>query len=297
MVALAFACTFTVDAREVAVLLAFGAPIRSLEAPGLYARLPWPIQEVVRFDRRARVLDVQASEVLTRDKKNLVVEPFILWRVREPRRFLESFRQAGASVDADLAGAAELRLSDLVSSRIASALGQKDFADLVSADTPSAEMLPTEVRAELAASALDRFGIELLDVRLRHVGLPLQNEQSIYERMRAERSRIANAYRSEGEEKATAIRARADREAAGILAEADREAARIVAEADGAAARLYADAARRDPEFYRFLRNLDASRRILGGGDEEPAGGAPRPLVVLDPSQEPFRVLLEEGRR
>jgi modulator of FtsH protease HflC len=298
------ASVYTVDAREVAVVLSFGAPVRTVETPGLYAHLPWPIQDVVRFDRRSRVLAVPPAELLTKDKKNLVVEVFALWRVSDPQRFLESFRQPGASAVAweELAKTAEVRLSDLVTSRIASALGQKDFGEFISVENAGQELLPADVARDVAQNAADRFGVEVVDVRLRHLGLPLQNEQSIYERMRAERLRIANAYRSEGEEKATGIRAQADRQAAEILAEADREAARVAAEADAAAARLYADAAKEDPEFYRYLRSLDASRAILA---PEPAAGAtattapasPRPVIVLDSHDDLFGTLTKEGGR
>ena len=131
----------------------------------------------------------------------------------------------------------------------------------------------------------------VLDVRLRHLGLPLQNEQSIYERMRAERKRTANAYRSEGEEQATTIRAKADREAAEILAEADRAAADIAAEAEAAAARLYAETFREDPEFYRYLRSLDALEDVL-----VPSEGQGGTVLVLDSDGDIFQPLTRSPR-
>lgn len=288
------ASAFTVDSREVAVVLSFGAPRRTVVEPGLYFHLPWPVQEVVRFDRRARVLAVSPTEILTKDKKNLVVEAFAVWRVSDPQRFLEAFQGAkgGAARWEDLATAAEVGLADLVTSSIASAIAQKEFGDLLAVGAAGDDLLPTDVAAAVAETAQTRFGIHLLDMRLRHLGLPLQNEQSIYERMRAERSRIANAYRSEGEEQATTIRAQADRQAAEILAESDKKAAVILAESEAAAARLYAETYKASPTFYKYLRSLETARDVLVG--ETGSGDPKKSLLVIDSESEPFRVL--QGR-
>ena len=248
---------YTVDAREVAVVLFFGKPVETVTEPGLKLRLPWPLHQVVRFDKRAQLLSVEPAEVLTRDKKNLVVEAFMLWRINDPERFLEAV--GGPSV-------ARTQLSDLVVSRIAAALGNRDFNELMTTEATEVSMLPADLLPGIAAVGNKRLGIEVLDVRLRQIGLPLQNEQSIYERMRAERSRIANAYRSEGEERASAIRAEADRKAAEILAGADRESMGIRARADGAAARVYAEAYAEDPDFYLFMRKLQTAETLLDDG-------------------------------
>lgn len=248
---------YTVDAREVAVVLFFGKPVETVTEPGLKLRLPWPLHQVVRFDKRAQLLSVEPAEVLTRDKKNLVVEAFMLWRINDPERFLEAV--GGPSV-------ARTQLSDLVVSRIAAALGNRDFNELVTTEATEVSMLPADLLPGIAAVGNKRLGIEVLDVRLRQIGLPLQNEQSIYERMRAERSRIANAYRSEGEERASAIRAEADRKAAEILAGAERESMGIRARADGAAARVYAEAYAEDPDFYLFMRKLQTAETLLDDG-------------------------------
>ena len=253
--ALLAASVFTLDAREVAVVTSFGAPVRTLLEPGLVMRAPWPLHEVVRCDARARVLEVAPTELLTSDKKNLVVEAFAIWRVADPQKFLEA---AGG------VAAAEAQLGDLVTSRVAAAIGKVELQDVLAVDSTTGDLLPASVRTDVATTAAERFGVEVLDVRLRHVGLPLQNEQSIYERMRAERLRIANAYRSEGEEQATTIRARADREAAEILAKAEREAAFVTAKAAETAALRYAEAYRADPALYELLGALDAYERTLG---------------------------------
>jgi len=248
---------YTVDARELAVVTLFGKPVEVVTEPGLKVRLPWPLHQVLRFDKRVQLLSVKPAEVLTRDKKNLVVEAFVMWRVSDPERFLEAVGSPEV---------AETQLSDLVVSRIAAALGNRDFGELMTTESTQADLLPNDLITGVGAIGKQRLGIEVVDVRLRHLGLPLQNEQSIYERMRAERSRIANAYRSEGEERASAIRAEADRQAAEILAGAEKEAMGIRARADGSAAKVYAEAYAEDPEFYLFMRRLQTAETLLDDG-------------------------------
>ena len=248
---------YSLDAREIAVVTLFGKPVKTVTEPGLQVRLPWPVHQVVRFDRRAQLLSVEPAEVLTKDKKNLVVEAFLLWRVTDPERFLE----AVGSQDG-----AKTQLSDLVVSRIAAGLGNREFSDLMTTDGQAVTMLPDDLLPGVVATVQERLGIDVLDVRLRHVGLPLQNEQSIYERMRAERSRIANAYRSEGEERASTIRAEADRKAAEILANAQKESMAIRARAEGTAAKIYAEAYEEDPDFYLFMRRLESAETLLDEG-------------------------------
>jgi membrane protease subunit HflC len=181
--------------------------------------------------------------------------------VSDPRLFLEAVGTTEA---------AETQLSDLAVSRIASSLGQREYSSLMAVASPSATqnpMLPPDLQRSVAEVAARRLGIEVVDLRLRTLGLPLQNEQSIYDRMRAERSRIANQYRSEGEEQAASIRAEADRKAAEMLADAEEAAARVEASADETAARLYAEAFARDPALYLHLRELEAFEAIIGEDD------------------------------
>jgi membrane protease subunit HflC len=267
---------YTLDAREVGIVTMFGATVRTLTEPGLYLRAPWPLHEVIRIDRRARLLAVPPTDLLTKDKKNLVVEPFIVWRVEDPGRFIEAVGSAAA---------AETQLSDLVVSRIASSLGQREFTELVEVGKTEATLLSPELRSALDEVAVARLGVRVLELRLKHLGLPLQNEQSIYERMRAERSRIANAYRSEGEERAASIRAEADRQAAELRAQAEEDAARIEATGEAEAARLYAEAYVRDPELFLLMRQLSAYEASLDEDD----------VVVISSDSEAFRAL-REGR-
>jgi membrane protease subunit HflC len=261
----------------VAVVTLFGAPVRTVAAPGLYFRAPWPLHQVIRFDRRARLLNVPAIEMLTQDKKNLVVEPFVLWRVSDPQIFLETVGTPEV---------AETQLSDLAVSRIASSLGQREYAALMAVQenaSTATPMLPSALKDDVADVAARRLGIQVLDLRLRTLGLPLQNEQSIYDRMRAERSRIANRYRSEGEEQAASIRADADRQAAEMLADAEQAAAKVEARAEEAAARLYAEAFAQNPELYLQLREIEAFEALINDDD----------TIVLDSDSALFRRVLE----
>ncbi len=279
-IAIPSASVYTIDAREVAVVTAFGASVRSVTEPGLYVRAPWPLHLVQRFDRRASLLEVDSVELLTNDKKNLVIEPFVIWRVADPERFLEAVFNRQDTVRTPTEEA-ELQLSSLVISQLGDALGAQLFTDLLSTEAEGTSFLPQAVSDEIARQAQGRLGIEVLRVELRHVGLPLQNEQSIYERMRAERLRIANRERAEGEEAAAKIRAQADRQAAEILAKAHNNAAATRAKAEGAAAKLYAESHRQDPGFYRFSRKLDAYRTIL---DEDT-------ILVIDSESDLFELL------
>ena len=141
----ASASVFTLDAREVAVVTSFGAPVRTILEPGLYVRAPWPLHEVVRFDARARVLEVAPTELLTADKKNLVVEAFAIWRVADPQRFLEAVGSPEA---------AEAQLGDLVTSRVAAAIGKVELQDVLTIDATTGDLLPGAVRTEMRFKAM-----------------------------------------------------------------------------------------------------------------------------------------------
>mgnify|MGYP001376083754 CR=1 FL=1 len=245
---------FVMDETQVAVVTQFGRPVRNVTRPGLHAKLP--IQSVTRFDARLRIYNPRPSELLTRDKKNLVVDNYVAWRVQDPERFLSAVR--------DTLGA-ERCLHDIVWARIRSALGNSDLSSIVSTKPGEVRLarIMGEVTAEARAEADRRYGIEVVDVGVRRINLPEQNKQSVFERMRAERERIARQYRAEGEEEALKIRAEADREKTRILSEAYRDAERIRGDGDAQATRIYAAAAGRDPSFYKMTRTLDAYRKFL----------------------------------
>ena len=267
---------FIIDERQVGVLTSFGNPIKTIETPGLHVKAPWPINEIQRFDRRSRILTMDATEAYTKDTKNLILQPFIVWRIEDPLTFLETVKSAeGAAAP----------MKDLVQSRIAAIAGQIEFNEFLNTNSNTEGLLPTNTLNQISTE-MQRFGIAILDVQLSHLGLPVQNEQSIYERMRADRSRIANKYRSEGEEQSVTMRAKADREAAELIAEAEKHAAEIRSKAEAFAAEKYAETYQKDPALYTLLKDIDRAQSIFEEGG----------TVVMDASKRPFSTVMSLKR-
>ena len=246
---------YVVEATEYAVRTRFGRPVAVVTEPGLHARVPL-VDDVVRLDARLLYFDPPAGEFLTNDKKNIVVAPFVLWRIEDPLRFLQSLVTRES---------AEARLADLVASETGAALGAVPFTRLVSATAGEADLagvvggIGERVRRRAAAD----YGVKVVDVRLKRIAFPEQNLLSVFGRMRSERERIARRFRSEGEEAALRIRAETDREKTRLLSEAYRKAEEEKGAGEAEAARIYAKATNQDPELYKFLRTLRAYDRIL----------------------------------
>jgi membrane protease subunit HflC len=245
---------YTVRETEFVLITQFGRPLYAVSDAGLHVK--WFFQNSSNFDRRMRIYNPRPSEFLTRDKKNLVVESYVAWRIEDPRRFVETVGDPGA---------AEMRLHDIVWSGLAAALGSHDLESIVAVSAQSvtaAEMLDSLTNITDAA-ALSQYGIRVADVRIKRLNLPEQNKQSVYARMRAERERIARQYRAEGEEQALSIRASADRQKEEILSLAYKDAERIKGEGDAESTRTYSAAYSRNPRFYKLLRTLEAYKKVL----------------------------------
>ena len=262
LVALAFDTAtlvfFSVDTTEYAIVTQFGNPIRAITAPGLYLKWPDPVQAVIRVDNRLRLYSLSQVELLTQDKKNIVVESYATWRVTDPVRFFTSVR--------DVPGT-EARLADILTSELGVALGTYDLGSLVTVDA-AAMQLPAMVQ-QITANVDGRtgqYGFSVTDVRLKLITYPEANQASVFQRMRAERERIARQLRAEGAEEAAKIRAEAETQAASIRAEADKEAEAIRGGADADAIHIYAEAYSRDEEFYRFLRTLQSYGKFVDEG-------------------------------
>jgi membrane protease subunit HflC len=249
---------FEVDTTEYAIVTQFGEPIRAITTPGLYTKLPDPAQSVVRLNNRLRLYSLPQAEFLTQDKKNVVVESYATWRVADPLLFLKAVRDAPG---------AEARLADILASELGVALGKYDLSSLVTVET-STMQLPAMM--EQITSNIDgrtgQYGFTVTDVRLKLITYPEANQASVFQRMRAERERIARQLRSEGAEEAAKIRASADTQAATIRAEADRDSKSIRGTADAEAIRIYAAAYGKDEEFYRFLRTLQSYEQFIDTG-------------------------------
>ncbi|MFN3420732.1 MAG: protease modulator HflC [Armatimonadota bacterium] len=275
-------CFFAVDETEWAVVVRFGRLVRTVGEAGLHLRLP--IDSVRKFDKRLQIYNPPATEFLTGDKKNLLIDAFVVWSIDDPVKFWQSV--------GDVIGA-EMRLHDLVWSQLAATLGNYELSHLVTVsdrELDNSEMtklteLTETVRGQCREVARRLYGIDIIDVRIKRLNFPEQNKEAVFARMRAERERIAKRYLAEGEEIATRIRAEADRERERILAEAYREAERIRGEGDAIAARIYGQAFSRDPEFYKMLRTLDAYKKALDN----------KTTVVLSADSE-FLRLLTQGR-
>lgn len=254
LVAAIWTCCFKVRESESVIVTLFGKPVRTLDTAGL--ALKWPWERVHRFDLRVRLYDATPSEFLTQDKKNIVVQSFVAWKIAQPREFLLAVR--------DTLGA-EMRLRDVLWSELSAKLGVTPLAALLS--TKPGEMkldkVSEEIRGQCRATALARYGIEVVDLRIKRLGFPAQNRDAVFERMRAERQREAKQYRAEGQEEAMKIRAEADKQKTTMLAEANRKAETLKGEGDAKAIEIYNSAIALDPAFYQFLRTLDAYRSTL----------------------------------
>lgn len=241
---------FTVDEREQVIITQFGEYKRTIQQPGLAFKLPF-LQTVNRFDRRILVSDAPQAEYLTQDKKRLVADPVTRWRIKDPLLFYKTVRdQSGARA----------RLDDLVFSELRREVASHTFVAVIGAKREP-------IMDAVAASAREKaseFGIEVVDVRIKRADLPKEVQSSVFARMQAEREREAKRYRSEGEEEAAKLRAQTDKERTIVLAEAEQAAQKLRGEGDGAATTIYAAAYGKDPEFYAFLRSLQAYEMFLG---------------------------------
>ncbi|NQV36522.1 MAG: protease modulator HflC [Candidatus Marinimicrobia bacterium] len=241
---------FIVDITEQIVILQFGKPVRIINEPGLHMKLPAPFQNAVVIDKRLLEYDVPPEEILSKDKKTLIVDNYVRWRIVDPLLFLQTVQAIPNAVT---------RLDDIVYSELRRELGTHDMVEII---TENRESLMRKV-THLSNEAGKGYGIEVVDVRIRRVDLPEENEASIYARMDAERKRQANRFRSEGEEEAKKIRATTDRDRTVLLAESFKRSEEIRGEGDAKAADIYAQAYSSDPKFYEFVRTLDAYRKIL----------------------------------
>lgn len=248
------ASLFTVDVTDYGVVSRFGRIVRVIDRPGLGWKLPFDF--VQRLDKRLLHVKPAPVEYLTADKKNIVVQSLVTWRIADPARYLAAVGTRAA---------AEQRLRDVVIGEIGAVLGRQPFSSFVSAAAGDGrfQAMLAEMRAQAQAFMRPAYGIELVDVKIRQLLLPEDNKTYVFQRMKAERGRIAMQYRSEGEQDAKRIIAVADRDKVRITAEAYDQAQRIEAAGEAEAMRTYADAYGQDRAFYTFLRTLRAYGSVL----------------------------------
>jgi membrane protease subunit HflC len=262
---------FVVDQRNFAVVFSFGQIVRVIEQPGLQAKLPAPFENVRFFDRRILTIDTpEAERFITSEKKNLLVDSYVKWRIVDPRKFFVSFKG-----DERLA---QDRLTQLVRSALNEEFTKRTVREIIS---DQREQVMQGIRKKVADDASD-IGVEIVDVRLKRVDLLAEISDSVYRRMEAERKRVANELRSTGAAESDKIRANAERQRDTILAEAYREAQKIKGSGDAKATALYADAFGRDPQFAQFYQSLQAYRSSFKDK---------RDVIVVEPNGEFFKFM------
>lgn len=267
------AFTFVVQEYEVALKLRLGEIVADQYDPGIHFKVP-VLNQIKKFDRRIQTLDSQPERFLTVEKKDVIVDSYAKWRISQPAQFLRS------------TGGSSARTSRLLSERINTSLrdefGKRTIQEVVTDDRLALMELLTK---EVNANAGD-LGVEVIDVRVKKIDLPPEVSESVYQRMRAERERVARDLRAKGGEAAERIRADADRQRTVIIAEAYKEAEETRGEGDARSAEIYAKAYTQDPRFYAFYRSLEAYRNALGEGGN---------MMVLEPDSEFFRFFREAG--
>ncbi len=261
---------YTVDQRQAALVFQLGEIVSVKKEPGLYFKIPL-VQNVRYFDTRILTVDADTPErFLTSEKKNVLVDYFVKWRIVDVRRFYVSFN--GDELRA------MNRLSQTINDGMRAEFGRRTVHDVVSGERDTV----MEVLRKRADEDARRFGVQVMDVRIKRVDLPTEVSESVYRRMEAERKRVANELRATGAAEAERIRADADRQREVILAEAYSQAQKIKGEGDAAAAAIYAEAFGRNPEFYAFYRSMEAYRSSFRGKND---------VLVLQPNSEFFRYL------
>jgi len=240
---------FIVDVTQTAIVVQLGKPVRTVIEPGLQFKIPF-VQNVIYFDKRLLDYDTTSQDVITQDKKTILIDNFAKWRIKDPLKVYEAFQTQQAALG---------RLDDIIYSELRVELGKHDLAEIVS--TARSKIMETvTARASEKASA---YGIEVDDVRIKRADLPEQNEKAVFTRMEAEREREAKRYRSEGAEEAQKIRSEAEKDREIILAEAYKTSQTAMGEGDAKAFRIYINAYQKDVQFFEFMRTMDAYKKAL----------------------------------
>jgi len=240
---------YTVDETKQVAVLRFGEIIKIVEEPGLNFKIPF-IWNIKTFEKRLLEYEAASTDIITQDKKYLVVDNYARWRISDLESFLESVIDENA---------AKNRLDEIIYSDLRTELGKYTYTEIIK---EKRQEIMNEV-TKLSNSKLSEFGIEIIDVRIKRADLPPDIEESVYGRMRTEREREANLYRAEGDEEARKIRAETDKQATIIQAEAYEKAEQLRGEGDAQALTIYANGYNRDPDFFQFMRTLEAYEKTL----------------------------------
>ena len=278
VVAILFQATAVVVPEGQAVLVTrFGRPLRAATSSGLHWKLPWPIDQAVTLDMRRRIYETGHTEMLTRDKKNVIARTFVVWRIADPILFVQSLG-TGSGADGKLDG--------LLTNAAIGTLGGHDLSALVSTNPGDLQVdqIEKELLASAQSTARQNYGVALEQVRLERIALPEENVMAVLQQMRAERRQFAARYDAEGEREASRIRSEADLEAARIVAKGAEEEARIRGASSAQVAKIYATAHKINPDLYKFTRSLESLDRLVTSNTS----------LILRTDSEPFSVLQQK---
>src|SRR5580693_2673897 len=274
-----YAMAIVVREGEAVLVTRFGRPLRAALQPGLHWKLPWPIDQSSLLDMRRRVYETGHTEMLTRDKKNIIARTFVIWRIGDALAFTQAIGTEGG---------AEAKLDGLLTNAAIGTLGGHDLSAMVS--TQAADLQVDQIESELLSStaplALRSYGVTIEQIRLERIALPEENVNAVFEQMRAERRQYAAKFEAEGEQEASRIRSEAELAAARIRAKGDEEQARIRGQSAAQVAKTYADSHRVNPELYRFTRALDALDKLITANTS----------LILRTDSEPFSLLQNKER-
>jgi len=266
---------FMVDQRQFAIVFALGEVKQVIREPGLHFKLPPPFQNVIYLDKRILTIDTgDADRFITAEKKNILVDTFVKWRIADPRLY---FISLGGDEQR-----AQDRMSQIVKAALNEEITKRTVREVISGERGKV-MTALQIKVEAEAK---QIGLEIVDIRLKRVDYVEQINNSVYDRMKSERVRVANELRSTGSAESEKIRADADRQRTVILAEAYRDAEKIRGEGDAKASQIYAQAFSQNPEFYKFYRSLEAYRASFKSR---------RDIMVMDPNSEFFKYFKNSG--
>lgn len=272
---IAHSTLFVVDQRKYAIVFALGEVKQVIDKPGLHWKLPWPFQDVVFMDKRILTLDTEeAQRFITAEKMNILVDAFVKWQIKNPKLYFVSFTGDERS--------AQNRMSQILNAALNEEITKRTVREVISGERNS---VMGAIHKKIADEARE-IGVDIIDVRLKRVDYVEQINNSVYDRMKAERSRVANELRSTGAAESERIRADADRQHTVILAEAYRDAEKIRGEGDAKASEIYAQAFGQNPEFYKFYRSLEAYRASFRDKSD---------VMLMDPNSEFFKYFKNPG--
>ena len=270
-VILGFTSMYIVKEGEYKVILKFGEAVRVVKDPGLHFKIPF-IESVSKLPKYQMMYKSQQTQILTKDKKPILVDNYTVWRIDDPEKFLKTAKSVSAGIK---------RIDETVYNTVRAKLPAINYENIISENTERGNINDEITRDVAATLRADNYGIEVIDVRIKRTDLPEANKESVYNRMISERQSIAARYLSEGDEESRKVTSKADRQATELIAQAEADSKKIIAEGEQEAAKIYNESYGKDPEFYSFYRTLQSYVTTL---NNEP--------VILLPIDSPYTSIL-----